>query len=513
MEKNDLAIRTVYSSDISCRPPCLPQYIVMPETKDEVADAIKIANKYGISFTPRGNGANHCGFAFSEGLVMDLSRMKKLEIDPSSWTATIGPGVTAYELQQEATKYNMRAGLAESAACVIANIVMTGIVGSFVHSYGCNADLFIDAEIVTHAGDIFTLSDKNSPNLLKLIEIPKDRIPASSVVCTEMTMKLFPILDDEEGVLIPFSDLKEGVALLRELGRRRIGVSAALISIEYFSSFIAPTPETIHEFRRIAAEDLGIRYLLVVVGDQYEMRTIKEMAEVTIDQEMTTTLILGLPKLIGNEGLGLLSEVNSEDKPYKLFFSEEMRPIVEMSLSPSPQNIGKIVDEELGEFFEKLYLKPEMTNLAWLNMFRILPARMSRYNAWLPRVLFFPLDDLDEVLEICQEIEKIGKKHNLKSLFGYMASADFGKRAFLEWDYYYDHLNEEDKNNVMLAIMEYMQRLPELMGRFKHLVPGELDIFRGMARKEYAFYGYSARNYADEMDRGLIPLGSGENIG
>ncbi|HUW45995.1 MAG TPA: FAD-binding protein [Dehalococcoidia bacterium] len=486
---NSVDMRPVsYSGDISpCHLRHMPGYVVMPESTQEVAEVVKTANRHKIPFVPRGTGQNSHGLTLGEGIIIDLSRMKTLEVDPKNWTATVGAGVTSFEMQKEANKHRMRASVAEPAACVCANMIMTGIYGTLCHAYGYAGDNYVDAEIVAFDGRIFRTNDKHAPNVLKYsLPAPGTFAPLPGI-CTQITVRLYPIVEDEEGILVPFSDLHEALEMMREIARRRLGIVDSILGLEYFAPFISPTFQASEELRRFFTEEMEVKYLLMVIGDKYTVRTIKEMADVTVDQEMVRTIMLGLPKFYSDEGMELLCQLSGTEKPYKLLFKEETRPLVEMSLSPSPENIAAVVDEDLQDFFKKLYSKPEMTDLVWLNMYRILSSRIGRNYAYAPGFAFVSLDNLDKVVEICDMLKSIGDKYNLRGGLGVINPLDFGKRAQIEHVYYFDQTNNQERENAANALIESMNKINAFTREMK--APALVSIvFQGLCRSENLLY-------------------------
>jgi len=483
---NDPAILVAYSRDISpCHPRRMPRYVVMPESTQEVAEVVKAANRHKVPFVPRGTGQNSHGFTLGEGIIIDLSRMKTLEVDPEHWTATVGAGVTSFEMQKEAYKHKMRASVAEPAACVCANIVASGIYGTLCHAYGYAGDNYVDAEIVAFDGKIFRTNDKDAPNIFSYSLPPPGSVAPPPGICTQITVKLYPTVEDEEGILVPFSDLNEALEMMREIARRRIGLVNSILGLEYFAPFISPTFQSSEELRRVFTEEMEVKYLLMVVGDKYTVRIIKEMADVTVDQAMVRTIMLGLPKFYGDEGMELLCQLSGAEKPYKLLFKEETRPLVEMSLSPSPENVAAVVDEDLQDFFRKLYSRPEMTDLVWLNMYRILSSRIGRNYAYAPSLVFVSLDNLDKVVEICDMLKSIGNKYNLRNGLGVVNPLDFGKRAQMEYVYYFDQTNNQERESVVNALLESMSKVNEFTQEMK--APA-LALFQGLCRSENLLY-------------------------
>jgi len=100
-------IRDSYSTMMGRRIP-LPDFVVMPETAEEVQKIVLLANEHLMPVYPRSIGANIAGSALpyrEGGMVLDLKRMDRiLEINEDTMTATIQPGVTWGQLRKEANK-------------------------------------------------------------------------------------------------------------------------------------------------------------------------------------------------------------------------------------------------------------------------------------------------------------------------------------------------------------------------------------------------------------------------
>ncbi|MFO7802764.1 MAG: FAD-dependent oxidoreductase [Desulfovermiculus sp.] len=162
---NDPAVLLTYANDpYPLAGMRMPRFVAMPGTKKEVADLVRVALDRDIPYVVRGNGGSVFGFVFSQGLVIDMNRMKGVRIDLENWTAVVEPGVTAFELQQEAFRHGLRANTAEPAATVCGNIVCTGLFSTWANVYGVNADHFVDMEFVDSTGDFFRLNQSAAPN-------------------------------------------------------------------------------------------------------------------------------------------------------------------------------------------------------------------------------------------------------------------------------------------------------------------------------------------------------------
>ncbi|KKL17594.1 hypothetical protein LCGC14_2483990, partial [marine sediment metagenome] len=70
--------------------------IVRPETTEEVSEIVKVANKYKLTITPRGGGADLVGGSTTDnGILLDMTRMNKLEVvNKDDYYIIVGVGIT-----------------------------------------------------------------------------------------------------------------------------------------------------------------------------------------------------------------------------------------------------------------------------------------------------------------------------------------------------------------------------------------------------------------------------------
>lgn len=484
---NDPAILITYSKDASpFVDRIMPMYVTLPSTREEVREIIRIASLNGLNYTPRASGSSGHSLAMGEGIIIDFSRMDQITINPENWSATIQPGVFAFNLQKEAVRHGMRANVAEPASCVCSNIITTHLNSLFSHAYGMGADLVIDAEFLEEDGNFIRLSDKNAPNLMWY---DKNGVVAPRL-CTEMTVKLFPVAEDDGGIFVPFKNLSQAMDMARDIARRRIGMGAGVIDAKYGAFFMSPTKKTSDDMEYVLREKLGIRYLLIVLGDQYALDAVKSMAPATIDREMFRTILYSVPKLYADEGIDLLSEIPANMEPYEILFKSGMESFVEVALAPCLETVVNAVDEEFRDFYRDLYQKPEMTDILWLNMFRITTARIGRGEHYNAIILYFSMNNMELIPEICGELKKIADECGLNNDFGYHNTIDYGKWALLEYDFYHDHTDEEKRKNVKKAIESSYAMIDASYikpGRIKGIIP-PAPLWQGLSRNEYFLY-------------------------
>jgi len=479
----DLAVTLTYSHDpCPAAEPRLPAYVVMPETAAQVSAVVRLLNRHRIPYAVRGNGSSVMGFVMSEGAVIDLGRMKTIGFDEKNWLVRVGPGVAAFDLQKAALERGFRVNVAEPAALVCANIMCSGIFSTFSASYGTAADNVIDAEFVGPDGGVFRLGDPSSPNLFGF----RREDAALPGICTAAAIRLHPVTADEGAVFVPFAALDRALDFSRECGMRRIGLAIGVLGGEYISTFLSPTKALAAEVKNVFRDKLKIEYLVLVIGDAYALDSIKKMGHPCFDSRLIRILNLGLPSLTAAKWLDLITEL-ADEEPYSYLGFAHFPDLAEAALAPSPAQLVRDVDPELRPFFEELYSRPEMTDPVWLNMFRIVSARMGREKHVVAMIIYLPIDNR-LIAALNGEFKRIADRHGLKNDFGFITPLDNGKRCVFEYDYYLDQ-NDPDEKMRMRQAMTEAGLMIEKVAAETGTVTWIRHVFRqGFSRKESFLY-------------------------
>ncbi len=481
---NDEGITVTYSHDMSAiSEPKMPDYVVMPNTKEEIASLVKLFNHHNIPYTMRGNGQNLLGFAVHEGAIMDLNRMKIIEFDEKNWMVKVGPGIAAFDLQKQAQERGYRINAAEPAALVCANIMCSGIMSTFSTTYGINADNFVDAEFVNHDGSFFNLNDISSPNLYSYKNLEHKNSPG---ICVSADIRLHPVTEDERGILVPFETLNNALDFIKDCSVRHIGLALGVIGVEYISTFLSPTKKMASEIKNIFTEKLNIPWMVVVIGDKYAIRTIGEMGFPFFDEHLFKALYLGLPSLKDAQWLELAKKL-SEDEPYSYLKIKSFAELFETALSPSAKLYAQEVDKDLSPFFEKLFSRPEMTDILWLNTFRIMSVRVGRKKPFLPALLYLPIDK-ELINEFCDKFRLIGEKYHIDNDFGFITPIDNGKRCIFEYDFFYDYNDPDEIQRVRQVGMEANMLIDEYSVKTGVVKGHPYVLYQGFCRKESLLY-------------------------
>jgi UDP-N-acetylenolpyruvoylglucosamine reductase len=481
---NDEAITVTYSHDLSAiSDPEYPDYIVMPGTKEEIASLVKLFRVCNITYTIRGNGQNLLGFAVNKGAIIDLNRMKTIEFDEKNWLVKVGPGVSAFDLQKQAQKRGYRINAAEPAALLCANIMCSGIMSTFSTTYGINADNYINAEFVDKDGSFFNLNDISSPNLYSYKNLIHKDSPG---ICVSADIRLHPVTDDECGILIPFETIDNALDFIRDCSVRHIGLALGIVGTEYISAFLSPTKKMAGEIKKIFIDNLNIPWLVVLIGDKYAVRAIREMGIPFFDQEMFNSLYLGLASLKNARWLDLVKEL-SDDEPYSYLKIKSFPELFETALLPSAEKYSREIDPELRPFFEKLFSRKEMTDLVWLNMYRIMSTRVGRKKPFLPALIYCPIDNL-LIKELSEKFRLIAEKHQIDNDFGFITPIDSGKRCIFEYDFFYDYNDPDEILRIRLTGAEVNRLIDEYSVKTGTVRGHPYVLYQGFCRKENLLY-------------------------
>jgi FAD/FMN-containing dehydrogenase len=143
--------RTVFNGAIDRR----PSAIVKVANTDDVARVIAHARERGLELAVRSGGHSGAGHGVTDGgIVLDLSEMKALEIDPERRTAWAETGLTAGEYTTEAARHGLATGFGDTGTVGIGGITLGGGVGFLSRKHGLTIDELLAAEVVTADGDL-----------------------------------------------------------------------------------------------------------------------------------------------------------------------------------------------------------------------------------------------------------------------------------------------------------------------------------------------------------------------
>jgi FAD/FMN-containing dehydrogenase len=154
--------RTVFAGHIDRR----PALIARVEGADDIARLIAHASETGCELAIRGGGHSPAGHGVCDGgIVLDLSALRSLELDPAGRTVWAGAGLTAGAFTVAAGERGLATGFGDTGSVGIGGITLAGGIGFLVRKHGLTIDNLLAAEIVTADGRLRRVDAETEPEL------------------------------------------------------------------------------------------------------------------------------------------------------------------------------------------------------------------------------------------------------------------------------------------------------------------------------------------------------------
>ena len=195
--------------------------VVFPETTEEVAEVVKVAEAAGVPIVARGAGTGlTAGASPTEGgIVLVTTSLNDIEIDVENRTAWVGAGVINLDLTKEAEPYGLHFAPDPSSqsACTIGGNVANNSGGAHCLAEGATTSHVLALEVVLAGGETLVLGSQapDQPGLdLKGIIVGSE---GTLGVVTRALVRLLPIETDVRTLLIDFNTLDAATKTVSEV--------------------------------------------------------------------------------------------------------------------------------------------------------------------------------------------------------------------------------------------------------------------------------------------------------
>ena len=191
-----------------------PKLIVQCESVKDVLEAVKFATSNNLIVSIRGGGHNVTGNAVcDDGIMIDLSPMKNVQVDPNQRTAVAQTGATWGDFDKATQAF----GLATTGGIIsttgIAGLTLGGGVGWLVRKLGLSCDNVIAAEVVTADGKLLVANEVENPELFWGLRGGGGNFG----IVTSLTYKLHPVSTILGGMILhPIAEAKKVIQFYRE---------------------------------------------------------------------------------------------------------------------------------------------------------------------------------------------------------------------------------------------------------------------------------------------------------
>jgi len=154
--------RTIFYGGFDRRPAA----IVRPADAAEVAQVVNLARDRGLELAVRGGGHSLAGHSTSDGgIVLDLSALTAIQVDPEARTAWAQGGLTAGAYTEAVGAHGLVTGFGDTGSVGIGGLTLGGGVGYLVRSQGLTIDSLLAAELVTADGRVLQVDAEAHPEL------------------------------------------------------------------------------------------------------------------------------------------------------------------------------------------------------------------------------------------------------------------------------------------------------------------------------------------------------------
>lgn len=143
-----------------------PALIVQCTGSADVVDAVDFAREHELLVSIKGGGHNVAGTAVNDGgLVMDLSQMRAVQVDPSTRTVRVQGGATWGDCDRETQLFGLAVPGGVVSTTGVAGLTLHGGVGHLRRRHGLSIDNLLSVDIVTADGRLRRASPDEEPDL------------------------------------------------------------------------------------------------------------------------------------------------------------------------------------------------------------------------------------------------------------------------------------------------------------------------------------------------------------
>ena len=149
------------------KPDRYPAVIVVAESEDDVLDAVNFAREHGLKVTVRSGGHSWYGIHLREGaLLLDLSRLREISVDPAARTAVVQSGVVGMEVYEALAEHGLFFPVGHGPDVGLAGFMLGGGYGWNSGHLGPACFSILAVDVVTAAGEVVHCDETQNTDFL-----------------------------------------------------------------------------------------------------------------------------------------------------------------------------------------------------------------------------------------------------------------------------------------------------------------------------------------------------------
>ena len=202
------AARTVWNAMIDRKPALVARCAGVAD----IRKAVIFAREHKLLTAVKGGGHNIAGNAVCDGgLLIDLSNMRGVSVDPFAKVAYVEPGATLGDFDHECQAFGLATPVGINSTTGIAGLTLGGGFGWLSRKYGMTVDNLIAADVITADGRLLRASDTENSDLFWAIRGGSGNFG----IVTRFEFRLHPVGPNVLAGLVVYS-LKDATSALKQ---------------------------------------------------------------------------------------------------------------------------------------------------------------------------------------------------------------------------------------------------------------------------------------------------------
>lgn len=255
-----------------------PAVILRCQGAADVAKGVQFATDHTLPFSVRGGAHHQAGTSMVDnGIVLDLSEMAHVRIDPEERVAQVGPGCRARDVLIEAQHYNLATPTGSAGDVGISGSTLGGGIGWMRRKHGLGIDALRSVELVTPTGELVTASAGQNQDLFWAVRGGGGNFG----IVTNFEFELYDVdpIVAGLGVFYPASDAEELLQRYRDIAANTPN-EVTTLALKSHVPDLPPMPD------ELVGED-AVAILGCYIGDPEDgmqaLQPFREIAEPLID--------------------------------------------------------------------------------------------------------------------------------------------------------------------------------------------------------------------------------------